>query len=82
MLHGGHCGCSVRPTERRKGHATFMLSQAVKLASELGIDRLLLTCDPSNLGSAKTITNNEGILQDVIRNKESGDDTARYWIKL
>lgn len=82
MRHGGNCGYSVRPSERRKGHATYLLSHAKDLARNLGMDRMLLTCEPENLGSAKAIENNGGILQDVIHHEELGADIARYWIVL
>ena len=82
MLEGGNCGYSVRPSERRKGHATLMLSHAKGLARELGIQRMLLTCKAENIGSSKTIVNNGGILQDVIYHEELGVEIARYWIIL
>ena len=82
QLFGGHCGYSVRPSERRKGYATLILSHAKERARALKIDRMLLTCRPENIGSAKTIENNGGILQDVIRHEEQDVDIARYWITL
>ena len=82
LLLGGHCGYSVRPSERKKGYATLMLSHAKEHARAMDIDRMLLTCQRENIGSAKTIENNGGILQDVVRHEEQDVDIARYWITL
>ncbi|NRQ38991.1 GNAT family N-acetyltransferase, partial [Nonomuraea sp. NN258] len=46
---GGHIGYDVRPSARRRGHATAMLRAALPVAYRLGIDPALLTCDPSNV---------------------------------
>ncbi|MCY7396965.1 MAG: GNAT family N-acetyltransferase [Nocardioides sp.] len=71
---GGHVGYSVRPARRREGHARRALGLAVRRAPELGIDRVLVTCDDDNLASAGTIEANAGVLQDV----RAG--MRRYWI--
>jgi len=57
-----------------------MLTLALPIAKELGINKALITCDKSNVGSAKTIMNNGGILENEVIN---GDEiTQRYWITL
>jgi predicted acetyltransferase len=61
---GGHIGYDVRPSARRRGHATEMLRQALVVAGELGIDRALITCDVDNLGSRTVIERNGGVLED------------------
>jgi predicted acetyltransferase len=42
---GGHIGYDVRPTARRQGHGTAMLKAALGKARELGLDKVLITCD-------------------------------------
>ena len=42
---GGHCGYSVRPSERGKGYAKEMLRLNIQNAKSMGIDKLLVTCD-------------------------------------
>jgi predicted acetyltransferase len=71
---GGHIGYDVRPTARRRGHATEMLHQALGLASELGIDQALVTCDTDNIGSKTVIERNGGVLEDERAGK------LRYWV--
>lgn len=77
---GGHIGYGVRPSERQKGLATKMLSLSLKKAEELGLKRVLITCDKKNIGSAKTITNNGGVLE----NEEDDGNriTQRYWVQI
>ena len=60
---GGHIGDGIRPSERRKGYATAMIGLALEKCKELGINKVLMTCDKTNIGSAKSITNNGGVLE-------------------
>ncbi|MBS2938667.1 GNAT family N-acetyltransferase [Nocardioides sp. J2M5] len=71
---GGHIGYDVRPSRRREGHATAMLQAALPWARELGIDPALITCDDSNLPSARVIESAGGVLEDVRGVKR------RYWV--
>jgi predicted acetyltransferase len=57
----GHIGIGIRPGERRKGHATEMLRLALVECKRLGIDRVQITCDKENIGSAKAIIKNGGV---------------------
>lgn len=52
---GGHVGYDVRPSQRRRGHATRMLMLAKPRLAALGIDPALITCDESNIGSRNVI---------------------------
>jgi predicted acetyltransferase len=70
---GGHIGYDVRPSARRRGHATAMLAAALPVARELGIDPVLITCDEDNIGSRKVIEANGGVLEDVRAGK------LRFW---
>ena len=77
---GGHIGYGIRPSERRKGYASLMLSMALPIAKELGINKVLITCDKNNIGSAKIIINNGGFLENEV--KEDEEITQRYWIEV
>lgn len=77
---GGHVGYGIRPLERHKGYATLMLAMALDKARNLQLTRVLITCDKKNTGSAKTIINNGGILENERQHKER--ITQRYWIEL
>ena len=80
LLNGGHIGDGVRPSERRKGIATKMIALALDECKKLGIERVLMVCDKENVGSAKSIQNNGGILENEI--EVNGVMEQRYWICL
>lgn len=63
---GGHIGYAVRPSARRKGHATAMLAAALPLAHALGITQALITCDETNVASRRVIEANGGRYIDSI----------------
>jgi len=48
---------------------------------ELGLDKVLISCDKSNTASAKTITNNGGVLENEVT-EDDGNVFQRYWIDL
>ena len=77
---GGHCGYSVRPSERGKGYAKEMLRLNIQNAYVMGMDKLLVTCDVRNEASEKTILANGGIYDKTI----DVDDCKmkRYWITV
>ena len=80
LLYGGHIGDSVRPSERRKGYATEQIRLALKKCKELGIDNVMMDCDKNNIGSAKAIQNNGGILENEVY--IDNELVQRYWISL
>ena len=59
---GGHIGYSICPTERRKGYATWQLRQVLKIAQQMNIPKVMITCDKSNAASAKTAVKCGGVL--------------------
>lgn len=77
---GGHIGYGVRPSERHKGYATRMLALALDRARKLRLSRVLLTCDKHNIGSARTIMKNGGVLENEVQ--QATRITQRYWIEL
>lgn len=77
---GGHIGDGVRPSERRKGYATKMIGMALQECKKLGIDRVLIACNPDNIGSAKSIINNGGVLENEVTLSD-GEVLQRYWIE-
>lgn len=74
LEYGGHVGYEVRPTARRRGHATAMLRAVLPCVHALGIDPALLTCDDTNVASRKVIEAAGGVLEDQRGAK------LRYWV--
>ena len=78
LLQGGHIGYSIRPSARNKGYGTKILELTLAEAKSMGIDKVLITCDDDNIGSAKIIEKNGGTLENTIENE--GKLKRRYWI--
>ena len=80
LYTGGHIGDGIRPGERRKGYATAMIGLGLEECRKLGITKVLMTCDKDNIGSARSIMNNGGVLENEVM--EDGVLEQRYWITL
>lgn len=76
----GHIGASIRPSERRKGYATHLLSEALNVTDRLGIRSVLVTCNEDNIGSAAVILNNGGV-EDESFTEPHGNVVRRFWIE-
>lgn len=77
----GHIGYGVRPNERRKGYATCILKMVLAEAKEKKIQRVLLGCHSSNIGSAKVIESCGGVLENIVADPDDINETIRrYWI--
>jgi predicted acetyltransferase len=79
---GGHVGYGVAPAHRRKGYATEILSQSLVILRDEGVERVLVTCGSDNVGSARVIEHNGGVLESIAPPVE-GDalEIRRYWIE-
>jgi predicted acetyltransferase len=73
---GGHIGYAVRPSARRRGHASRALAQMLPVCAELGIDPVLVTCDVDNVGSRRAIEKNGGVYEDTREGK------LRFWVPV
>lgn len=76
----GHCGYSVRPSERKKGYATEMLRQICKIAEGYGLSELKLSARKNNFASVRTIQKNGGVYSYSFHFE--GEEADVYIIKL
>ena len=81
LKYAGHIGDGIRPSERRKGFATEMIRLSLLECKKLGLTKVLMVCDKSNIASAKTIIKNGGILENEFLD-EDGKVHQRFWINL
>ena len=77
---GGHIGYSVRPSSRRRGHATRLLRAGLEIARSHGHDRVIVTCDATNLGSIRTIERCGGVLAESFFHETMKKDVRLFWI--
>lgn len=83
FLHsGGHIGYVVRPSKRRCGYGTALLRLGLDKARERGLQRVLLTCDETNIGSRKIIEANGGQFENAVVVAGQAVQKRRYWINL
>lgn len=78
---GGHIGYTIRPSARGKGYGSKILELALPKAKELGLTRVLVTCDATNTASRKIIEKNGGVFENSVPNPEKGVDKLRFWIE-
>ncbi len=79
---GGHIGYDTARKFRGRGLATEMLRLALPIAKSLGLARVLLTCDDTNVPSIKVIEANAGVLEGVRANDPNKPRKRYYWIDL
>jgi len=82
LFDGGNIGYEVRPSERRRGIGREILRLTLDEARRIGLRRVLLTTEPTNLGSIGVILGNGGVLEDTSVSPNTGRTLNRYWITL
>jgi predicted acetyltransferase len=83
LLHrGGHIGFGVRPSWFRQGIGTQLLALTLRRAADVGLKRVLLTCDKDNVASAAVITAHQGQLDNEVVDTDNGNTVQRYCIDV
>lgn len=84
LRRGGHIGCGVRYSKWNEGYGTELLRQALLKAMSMNLYDVLITCNDDNIGSAKIIEKNGGLLENKLENIVDGKQilTRRYWIHI
>lgn len=83
-IRGGNIGYAVAKDYRKQGVAARMMNLGLDyIRTHLQhLDRVLITCTDSNVGSYRVIENAGGVLENKVYDKEHGEDIRRYWINL
>lgn len=79
---GGHIGYGIRPTERRKGYAKIQLYLTLIEAQKLGIDKVMVDCINTNIGSEKTILALGGEFDREVFEENRNVTLNNYWIDV
>ena len=79
---GGHVGYGIRPTLQRRGYGKLILKLSLDVLRDHGIEKALVTCYDHNIGSARIIEANGGVLENLIEDPRGGGKSRRYWIDI
>lgn len=79
LQQGGHIGYGVLPAFRGRGIGKRMLQRGLQLTSELGIERVLVTCDEDNAASRRIIEGAGGVYESSHVGDGVRAPTRRYW---
>lgn len=82
LEHWWHIWYAIRPTERKKFFATAQLFAIFPIYENMWVEKLLITCDKTNVWSAKTIKKCGWILENEIRDPSDGELIQRYWVDV
>lgn len=73
--YGGHIGYAIHPDFWGQGYGSEMLKLGLVKAKDIGLDRVLITCEESNIASEKVILNNGGVFETLVDGK-----IKRFWV--
>ena len=79
---GGHIGYDINPYFRKRGYGKEILRLGLKKAKLLGLKKVLITCNETNIGSRKIIESNGGVFENRYMDDNLKTPKLRYWIKL
>jgi predicted acetyltransferase len=79
LQQGGHIGYGVLPPFRSRGLGTRMLQRGLEHAATLGIGRVLVTCDDTNVASRRIIEGAGGVYESSYSGPDTKVPIRRYW---
>ena len=82
LQFGGHIGYGIRPTERKKGYSKINLYLGIIEAKKMGLDKIMLDCEKTNIASNKTLKALGGKLTRTEVDPIDGILTNIYWFNM
>ena len=80
--YGGHIGYAIRPSKRQQGYGKLICKLALEQAREIGLRRVLITCDADNVGSRRIIESNGGVFENEVAQPDRSVPKRRYWFDV
>lgn len=77
-----HVYYEIRPSEQNRGYGTMLLALGIEKARELGMDKLIIASDETNVASRKIIEQNGGLLEKKVPVPDSSTPIYLYAINL
>ena len=59
-----------------------MLRDTLPFCRQIGLEKVLISCRPDNIGSRKTILANGGVYESTVFVPGRDEELERYWIDL
>lgn len=81
LQEGGHIGYALHPDHRRRGYGTAACKLALDFCKDIGLKKVLITCDEQNTASRKIIESVGGIADTPYAQSED-KAVLRYWVEL
>lgn len=78
----GHIGYDIRPSRQGRGYGTTILGFTLEKARDLGMERVLVTCDSNNARSKAIIEHWGGARERAVPLAGRDYTRLRYWIEL
>ena len=82
LQHWWHIWYSIRPSERMKNYAIAQLFSVLDIYDWMWVEKVLLTCDKTNIWSAKTIQKCWWTLENELIDPTDWELIQRYWIDV
>ena len=82
LQHWWHIWYSIRPSERMKNYAIAQLCSVLDIYDWMWVEKVLLTCDKTNIWSAKTIQKCWWTLENELIDPTDWELIQRYWIDV
>ena len=79
---GGQIGYWIRSSKRQQGYGRAILRFALEKAKELGLSRIVITCDETNAASRKIIESNGGVYESTRDMGPGNPPKLIFWIDV